>query len=85
MTNDEFQTLVLEKLTNFLKEQNELKIALVRIEHEQKEKFSALQDSKEVQFDVNQRIFDALNEMDGKLERLLYQVVSHEIKLKQVK
>ena len=54
----------------------------VRIENDQGVKLSALFDAREVQFDVNERICDTLNRMEGKMDRLTLRISSHDTMLK---
>ena len=54
----------------------------VRIENDQGVKLSAWFDAREVQFDVNERICDTLNRMEGKMDRLTLRISSHDTMLK---
>jgi cell division septum initiation protein DivIVA len=78
-----------QELNGFKQEVGErfdkIESAVIRIENEQGEKIKALFDVREVQLDVNDRILDTLNRMEGKLDRLSLKVSSHESVLKQVK
>jgi len=85
MTNEEFQKLVLEQLGELTKGQRELQQSLTRIENDHGQQLSALFDAREVQFDVNERICDTLNRIEGKMDRLTLKVSSHDSRLKQVK
>lgn len=59
--------------------------ALIRMENEQGEKIRALFDAREVQIDVNERILDTLNRMEGKIDRVSLKVSAHEALLQRVK
>ncbi|MEN6414812.1 MAG: hypothetical protein ABFC84_18900 [Veillonellales bacterium] len=67
------------------KEQADIKQAVVRMENQHGEKLAALYDAREVQLDVNERIFDSLNRIEGKIDRISLKVSSHETLLKKVK
>jgi len=56
-----------------------------RIEKEHGDKLSALFATREVQFDVNERICDTLNRIEGKMDRLTLKVASHDTRFKQAK
>ena len=58
---------------------------LTHMEQDYGTKLSALFDAREVQFDVNERICDTLNRIEGKMDRLTLKVSSHDTRLKQVK
>ncbi len=79
MTNEEFQKLVLEKLTSIDQRQSTMeqelssvKKSLVKLENEQGLKVSALFDAREVQFDTNERIFNTLNRIESKVDRMSF-------------
>ena len=59
--------------------------SLVRIENDHGEKLRALFDAREVQLDVNERIFDTLNRLEGKIDRLGLKVSAQDALLKRVK
>lgn len=63
----------------------DVKSSLIRMENDMGEKISALFDSREVQTDVNERICDSLNRIEGKIDRLTLKVASHDAALKRVK
>ncbi|MCL6614370.1 MAG: hypothetical protein K6U03_07135 [Firmicutes bacterium] len=99
MENEKFQELVLDHLvrltqndTGIRQDIQEIKqrlekveAAVLRIENDHGEKLQALFDAREAQLEVNERIFDALNRIEGKLDRLALKVSSHEAILKKVK
>jgi len=72
MTNEEFQKLVIEKLTSIDQEISNVKKSLVKLENEQGLKVSALFDAREVQFDTNERIFNTLNRIESKVDRMSF-------------
>ena len=45
--------------------------SVIRIENDHGDKLQALFDAREAQIDVNERIFDSLNRIEGKVELLL--------------
>ncbi|MBU2701654.1 stress response protein SCP2 [Sporomusaceae bacterium BoRhaA] len=63
----------------------EIKQSITRIENDQGKKISALFDAREVQFDVNERICDSLNRLEGKLDRISLKVSSHETYFREAK
>lgn len=92
MTNEDFQKLVLEQLAALTQGQKDLftgqqvlQQALVKIENQHGEKFDALFDAREVQFDVNERICDTLNRIESKMDRLVLKVSNHDTLLRKVK
>ena len=98
MENEKFQELVLEHLAKLTQESTETKqdiqqmsqrlehveSAVIRIENDHGDKLKALFDAREAQLDVNQQIFDALNRIEEKLDRLDLKVSAHEAVLKKV-
>lgn len=81
-----------ELLKQLLEGQKQIIERLERVEHSQLRmeqdhgnKLSALFDAREVQFDVNERICDTLNRIEGKMDRLTLKVSSHDTKLRQAK
>ena len=56
-----------------------------RMENTMADKFGGIFDAREVQFDVNERICDSLNRIEGKLDRISLKVSSHDTLLRQVK
>lgn len=48
-------------------------------------KINALFDLREVQMDVNDRILDTLNRMEGKIDRLTIKVSSYDAELRRAK
>jgi dynactin complex subunit len=99
MENDKFQELALDHLVRLTQDNTEIKqniqeinqrlekveLAVIRIENDHGDKLQALFDAREAQVDVNERIFDALNRIEGKVDRLALKVSSHEAVLKKVK
>lgn len=45
-------------------------MAVIRIENDHGDKLQALFDAREAQIDVNERVFDALNRIEGKVDCL---------------
>ena len=84
MTDRELLELLLQKVTSMV-QSVATKQDLARIENDQGKKLSALFDAREVQFDVNERICDTLNRIEGKMDRVSLKVSSHDTWLKQVK
>lgn len=84
MTDRELLELLLQKVTS-MEQSVATKQDLARIENDQGKKLSALFDAREVQFDVNERICDTLNRIEGKMDRVSLKVSSHDTWLKQVK
>lgn len=89
MDNEKFQELVLDRLVKLTQDNTEIKAglekvesAVIRIENDHGDKLQALFDAREAQIDVNERIFDALNRIEGKVDR---KVSAHEAVLKKVK
>ncbi len=84
MENEKFQELVLDHLVKLSQANTEIKqniqtiderlgkveSAVIRIENDHGDKLQALFDAREAQIDVNERIFDALNRIEGKVDRL---------------
>ena len=62
-----------------------IKESVIRIENDHGEKLKALFDAREVQIDVNERICETLNRIEGKVDRLTLKVSSHDSLLKKVK
>lgn len=92
MENEKFQGLVLDHLVRLTQDNTEIKDrlekvegAVVRIENDHGDKSQALFDAREAQIDVNERIFDALNRIEGKVDRLALKVSAHDTVLKKVK
>lgn len=97
--NEKFQELVLEHLVKLSQDNTEIKqniqtiderlekveSAVIRIENDHGDKLQALFDAREAQIDVNERIFDALNRIEGKVDRLALKVSAHEAVIKKVK
>lgn len=84
MTDRELLELLLHKVTS-MEQSVATKQDLVHIENDQGKKLSALFDAREIQFDVNERICDTLNRIEGKMDRLSLKVSSHDTWLKQAK
>ena len=84
MTDRELLELLLQKVTS-MEQSMATKQDLTNMENDQGQKLSALFDAREVQFDVNDRICDTLNRIEGKMDRLTLKVSSHDTRLKQVK
>ena len=59
--------------------------SLARIEQDQGSKISALFDAREIQLDVNERIFDTLTRIEGKLDKLSLKVAHHDNLLRKTK
>lgn len=90
--NEKFQELVLDHLVKLSQDNTEIKqrlekveSAVIRIENDHGGKLQALFDAREAQIDVNERIFDALNRIEGKVDHLALKVSAHEAVLKKVK
>ena len=90
--NEKFQELVLDHLVKLSQDNTDIKqrlekveSAVIRIENDHGDKLQALFDAREAQIDVNERIFDALNRIEGKVDRLALKVSAHEAVLKKVK
>ena len=84
MTDRELLELLLQKVTS-MEQSMATKQDLTNMENDQGQKLSVLFDAREVQFDVNDRICDTLNRIEGKMDRLTLKVSSHDTRLKQVK
>jgi len=84
MTDRELLELLLQKVTS-MEQTVATKQDLARIENDQGNKLSALFDAREIQFDVNERICDTLNRIEGKMDRLSLKVSSHDTWLKQAR
>ncbi|HEX3047279.1 MAG TPA: hypothetical protein VHY08_21170 [Bacillota bacterium] len=92
MENEKFQELVLDHLVRLTQDNTEIKnrlekveAAVIRIENDHGDKLQALFDAREVQIDVNERISDALNRIEGKVDRLTLKVSAHDAVLKEAK
>lgn len=59
--------------------------SVIRIENDHGEKLRALFDAREVQMDVNERLCDSLNRLEGKVDRLVLKVSAHDALLKKAK
>jgi hypothetical protein len=91
MENEKFQELVLDHLVRLTQDNTEIKgrlerveAAVIRIENDHGDKLQALFDARQAQIDVNERIFDALNRIEGKVDHLALKVSAHEVVLKKV-
>lgn len=96
---EKFQELVLDHLVKLSQDNTEIKqnirtiderlekveSAVIRIENDHGDKLQALFDAREAQIDVNERVFDALNRIEGKVDRLALEVSAHEAIFKKVK
>lgn len=85
MESEKFQELVLDHLVKLSQDNTDIKqrlekveSAVIRIENEHGDKLQALFDAHEAQIDVNERVFDALNRIEGKVDRLALKVSTHE-------
>ncbi len=85
MTDRELLELLLQKVTGMESEVKDIKASQVRMENTMTDMFGGLYDAREVQFDVNERICDSLNRIEGKLDRISLKVSSHDTLLRQVK
>ena len=65
--------------------QQKLQHSLARIENDHGEKLRGIYDAREVQFDVNERICETLGRMEGKFDRMILKVSSHDAILQRVK
>ena len=76
----------MEQDIKLVKQDNrEIKDSIIRIENGHGEQIKALYDAREVQLDVNDRVVDTLNRIEGKVDRLTLKVSSHDALLKAVK
>jgi hypothetical protein len=76
----------MEQDIKLVKQDNrEIKNSIIRIENDHGEQIKALYDAREVQLDVNDRVVDTLNRIEGKVDRLTLKVSSHDVLLKAVK
>jgi septation ring formation regulator EzrA len=62
-----------------------IEVSVIRIENDHGEKLRALFDAREVQMDINERICDTLNRIEGKIDRLGLKVSAHDALLKKAK
>jgi mRNA-degrading endonuclease RelE of RelBE toxin-antitoxin system len=89
MTNEEFQTVVLNQLTELAKEQREIRQSLARIEQEQGSKISALFDGYTLRGDQLQILKDHIDErLDNIPNDLSYafgKVAQHDRNIVQLK
>lgn len=58
---------------------------IINIENDQGSKLSALFDAREVQTDVNERILETLNRIEGKVDKISIKVATHDSKLKNIR
>ena len=85
MENEKFQQLVLDHLVRLTQDNTVIKerlekveSAVIRIENDHGDKLQALFDAREAQIDVNERIFEALKRIEGKVDYLALKVSAHE-------
>lgn len=86
------EDLILQTLTQMQTNLNQIqtdvqdiKSRQVRMEQDHGTKLQALFDAREAQLDVNERIFNTLSRIEGKVDQLSLTVTSHEVVLKQIK
>ncbi|WIW70278.1 hypothetical protein [Anaerosinus gibii] len=75
MTNEDFQKLMLGQISAIAQGQKELiagqqlfQQALGKMKNQYGKKFKSLLDAHELQFDVNEQIFDTLNRIKSKMD-----------------
>lgn len=74
-----------QDITELKQDNARIKESVIRIENDHGEKLKGLFDAREVQIDVNERICDALNRIEGKVDRLTLKVSAHDVLLKKAK
>lgn len=99
MENEKFQELALDHLDRltqdnagitqnmqtFKEQLGKVESAVIRIENDHGAKLQALFDAREAQNDINQRIFETLDRIEGKVDHLTLKISAHEAILKKVK
>jgi len=68
-----------EKQNRMQTDLQDIKARQIRMEQDHGTKLSALFDFRETQMNVNDRIFDTLSRMEGKIDQLSLIVTSHEV------
>lgn len=76
MNNEEFQKFMIEQMGQFNERQGKLQKDVIRMENELIEKIRGLCDFREVQNDVNDRVMEALERIEAKVDVLQLETAS---------